>query len=622
MNVYYEEEGTFKVGSVLADNTTSLQVEAPHGKRSKVKSSAVLLRFDTPPLASFLAEAQRLADAMDIDFLWQCCGESEFDYAAIAQEYFGHPPAPVEAAAILSKLHGAPMYFYKKGRGRYRAAPAPALAAALASVARKAREAEQKAQYVAELRAFRLPAAFGPMLDALLFRPEKSGLEWKALEEAAALEKLAPARLIERCGGIPSSHDYHFRRFAFEHFPRGTGFGAIPDITVPGDLPLADATAYSIDDAETTEIDDAFSVAALPGGRFRVGIHIAAPALGAAPGSPVDLAARERLSTVYYPGGKLTMLPAQAIDAYTLGAGRDAPALSLYLDLDADLLVNGTSTRVERVRIAGNLRHDALDPVFNARTLANGAVDHAQRDELVTLWKLATRLERLRRGDLPEVEQRAEYVFRVDGERVTILPRARGTPVDKVVSELMIYANSEWGRLLAEAGVAAIYRVQGAGKVRMSTVPGGHEGLGVAQYVWSSSPLRRYVDLVNQRQIIALARGEAPPYPARDESLLSAMRDFEAAYEVYAEFQRNMERYWCLRWLLQEKVETAAATVIRDNLARFDALPMVVRVPSLPSLPPATPVMLSVSDIDLIECSVRCEFARRTEEAAHGAAAR
>jgi exoribonuclease-2 len=189
--------------------------------------------------------------------------------------------------------------------------------------------------------------------------------------------------------------------------------------------------------------------------------------------------------------------------------------------------------------------------------------------------------------------------------------RLRGTPIDRIVSELMIHVNGAWGRELAAGGAAAIYRVQEAGKVRMSTVPAAHEGLGVTGYAWASSPLRRYVDLVNQRQLIALARGEAPPYRAGDERLLGAMRDFEAAYEAYGEFQRQMERYWCLRWLTQEDAQTVTATVIRESLARFDTLPLVARVPSLPPLDPGSRVELAVTGIDLLELALACEFRRQ-----------
>jgi exoribonuclease-2 len=619
-NIFYEEEGDFKVGSVLADNNTSLQVEAPHGKRSKVKASVVLLRFEAPPLAGFMDAAQKVAAEIDIEFLWQCCGEAEFSYDALAREYFGHAPDAVEAAGVLLRLHGAPMYFYKKGRGRYKAAPKEALTAALAGIERRKQQALTKQSYIGQLTASRLPPEFTPVLNNLLYRPDKNSMEWKALEEASAALKTTPARLIERCGGIPSVHDYHLNRFLFEYFPRGTGFGAVPPVPEPIDLPLADAEAFSIDDAATTEIDDAFSLKALPGGNWRIGVHIAAPALGVAPGSPIDAIARERLSTVYYPGGKITMLPEAAIQRFTLAENHACPALSLYVEITPGLDVVSVSNRLEHVAIGANLRHDALEREFNEQTIAANAGNHRYARELRMLWAFADKLARARRGDVGEAVLRPEYSFHVKDDRVAIIQRRRGTPIDTVVSELMIFTNREWAGQLAKHAAAAIYRVQGNGKVRMSTVPAGHDGLGVEQYMWASSPLRRYIDLVNQRQLVALTRGEPAPCRAGDAALLSAMRDFELTYEAYAEFQRTMERYWCLRWLIQENLGTVAGRVIRENLVRLDELPLVVRVPSLPVLDPGTPVELVVADIDVLELALRCEFRGRLENQSGSAA--
>ncbi len=611
MNVFYEEEGGFKVGAVLAAHDTSLQVEAPHGKRSKIKASAVLFRFDGTRLSHFMDEAHKLAGALDADFLWQCCGQEEFAFEKLAREYFGREPMPVESAGLLFKLHGAPMYFYRKGRGRYKAAPPEALKAALASVERKRREVERRSQYVEQLSEGKLPPEFAPLSKKLLYGPDKRSVEWKALEEACEKLRITPARLFERCGVLASSHDYHLNRFLFEHFPRGTAFLDLDAPAVPQDLPLAEVEAFSIDDVTTTEVDDALSVTALPGGKLRIGIHIAAPALGVAPGSALDAAVRERLSTVYFPGNKITMLPAAAIEAYSLAERRQCPALSRYVEVAPDLSIVAQMTRIERVPVAHNLRHDALEQAFNEETLAAGRVDHSHADALTNLWRFARALEAARRGGEAEFEARPEYSFYVEHDRVRIVRRMRGTPVDKIVSELMIHVNGAWGRELATGGLAAIYRVQEGGKVRMSTVPAAHEGLGVASYAWASSPLRRYVDLLNQRQLIALARGEAAPYRGSDERLLAAMRDFESAHEAYGEFQRQMERYWCLRWLIQESAGTVAATVIRESLARFDDLPLVVRVPSLPALDPGSRVELAVTGIDLLELTLHCEFRRR-----------
>lgn len=610
MNVFYEEDGELKVGAVLADNDTSLQVEAPHGKRSKVKASAVLLRFESPAHTAFMAGVQQQAEAIDIDFLWQCCGADDFGYDTLAREYYGQAPDAVQSAAVLTRLHAAPMYFYKKGRGRYKAAPEESLKAALASVERKRLQALAKAAYVDELAAGRMPESFQPLLDTLLYKPDKNSIEWKALEEASAAAKLSPARLLERCGALPDLHQFHLRRFLFEHFPKGPGFPELPAPVVPADLPLAEVEAYSIDDAETTEIDDAFSLQDLPGGNRRLGIHIAAPALGILPDSPLDAVARERLSTVYFPGGKITMLPDQAVAAYTLAAGRVCPALSIYFDVAPDFSLLSHETRVERIRIADNLRHDTLEPVFNAEALSRGAIDHPQGAALAWLWQFSGHLLIARKGDGPRGEDRPEFVFRVDDGRVSISRRQRGTPIDQVVAELMILANSTWAGELHDAGQCALFRVQSGGKVRTSTAAGPHDGLGVAQYMWASSPLRRYTDLINQRQLIARSQQQPAVYQGKDTALLAAMRDFEVAYDVYNEYQRTMERYWSLRWLAQEQLAAVTGTVLmRENLVRLDAVPLVQKAPSLPAtVTPGQRVELGVGAIDLLDLGLELEF--------------
>jgi exoribonuclease-2 len=283
--------------------------------------------------------------------------------------------------------------------------------------------------------------------------------------------------------------------------------------------------------------------------------------------------------------------------------------LSIYFEIAADLSITGHETRIERILIADNLRHDTLEPVFNAAALARGAIDHAQGEALAWLWQFSASRLVVRKGDAPPQEDRPEFTFQVVDGKVTISRRQRGTPIDLAVAELMILANSTWGAELHAAGLPALYRVQSGGKVRTSTAAGPHDGLGVAQYLWASSPLRRYADLVNQRQLIAMVRGEPPAYGAKDTALLAAMRDFEAAYEVYGEFQRSLERYWSLRWLLQEKAATVTGVVLRENLVRLDQLPVTQRVPSLTAaLPPGARVELAVGAVDLLDLGVHLEF--------------
>ncbi|MCO6426725.1 ribonuclease catalytic domain-containing protein [Nitrosomonas communis] len=617
MNVFYEESGIFKVGAILADNTTSLQVEASHGKRSKIKASSVLLRFEAPPLYEFMHQAQQVAANLDTDFLWEYCANSEeFSSYTLATDYFGHSPSPVEVAAIMILLNSAPMYFYRKGQGRYKAAPAEALRAALASQEKKRLEAEQQARYKQQLSTYVLPEEFRPRLDELLYKPNKNTIEWKALDSVCIATKLSVPKLLAKCGAIPSTHDYHFNQFLREHFPEGTTFNLHETDCVfndPENLPIANVAAFSIDDATTTEIDDAFSVTPLALGSFRIGIHIAVPALGITPGSLLDKAAAKRLSTVYLPGRKITMLPEKTIHFYTLSETRLCPAVSLYLDVADDFTVTTCQSRLEKIKIVANLRHDTLEQQFNEDTLRKNLTNYSFAHELYLLWNFSRKMEILRGKENDINNEKIDYNFVVEQDHITIQERRRGSPIDRVVSELMIYANTEWGKQLADAGVAGIYRSQNGGKVKMSLSPAPHQGLGVAQYAWSTSPMRRYVDLINQRQLIALLMDTAPPYSKDSDELLISMRDFEQVYSVYSDFQRAMERYWCLRWLLQENIQITSAQVIKENLVKLDRIPLIVRVPSLPDILPGTLVKLEISQIDLIECTLNARFLHKEQ---------
>lgn len=592
----------------MTDNDTSLQIESIQGKRSKIKSANVLLRFAQPALGDFMTQAEHISAEIDVDFLWETCPPEEFAFDTLATEYFGHTPTALESAGIVMRLHSAPMYFYKKGKGHYKAAPADALKSALASADKKRTLAALLVRYTEELSSFTLPAEFTDKLAQLLYNPDRNTLEVKALEAACATTHLSAVHLLQRCGGIPSTKDYHLNRFLLENFPHGIGFPEVSVVPHP-ELPLAEVTAFSIDDASTTEIDDAFSVAQLPNGNWNIGVHIAAPALGITPNTPVDELAAERMSTVYMPGAKITMLPENVVQEFTLCADKICPALSLYMEVDSGTLaVIGTYSRLERLHISANLRHDTLEPLFNENTLADCKLDYPYASELTLLWNLSHKLEAARGKSGDNNTQQVDYNFNVDNDVVTITNRLRGSPIDKVVSELMIFVNSTWGKLLADNEVSGIYRTQNNGKVKMSTVAAPHQGLGVAQYMWSSSPLRRYVDLVNQRQIIQLLAKEPPVYAKNDNALFAVLSNFDTAYTAYNEFQRQMERYWCLRWLQQEKIQHIEATLIRENLVRFIGIPLVGRFPSIPELPANTLVTLEIGEIDLLALTFDARF--------------
>ncbi len=187
--------------------------------------------------------------------------------------------------------------------------------------------------------------------------------------------------------------------------------------------------------------------------------------------------------------------------------------------------------------------------------------------------------------------------------------------MDKLVAELMIEANSHWGGLLAEHNVPGIYRAQNGGKVYMTVKAEPHQGLGVNQYSWSTSPLRRAVDLVNQRQIIAVVNQEEPSYKQNSDELAVVMRNFDQTYNAYNEFQGRMERYWCLQYLLQEDIKEVAATVWRENLVRVDNMPLMVKVHGMPELPSGSRVVIEIQKVDTLLVELDSRF-KAVEQAA------
>lgn len=605
MNVFYEEDGHFKVAGVMSETPGSLQVESAGGRRSKIKAANVLLRFESP-IAHFMEAAQAEAATLDVAFLWECSGAEEFGFAELAADYYGHAPSATEAAAVAICLHGAPVYFYRKGKGRYKAAPPDTLKAALAAVERKRLQAEQIEGWVTQLKAQALPPEFKDKLDALLYAPDKNTPEWKALERAAQESVLDHVTLLARCGAVASAHDYHLGAFLREYFPAGTGFPALTTTAPSGPLPRAEVEAFSIDDSTTTEIDDAFSLRPLANGHTQVGIHIAVPALAIVPGCALDEIVQQRLSTVYFPGRKITMLPDAACAPFSLQAGAWRPVLSLYLEVDAQSNIVGRDSRLEEIRVSDNLRLDTLEPYFNENTLAEDS-GHAHWTRLHYLFRLAEAMEKARGKFDPARPPQTDYSFYVENGIVRIVDRQRGAPLDKLVSELMIEANSHWGGLLAERQVAAIYRAQSNGKVYMTVRAEPHQGLGVAQYAWCTSPLRRAVDLANQRQLLAVLQSPDAATAHTADELAGLMRRFELVYGAYGEFQSRMERYWCLQYLIQQERQEVTATVWRDNLVRLDGLPLITKVHSLPETPAGTRVRLQVRRVDplLLEIDTR-----------------
>ena len=601
MNIFYEESGQFKVATIVQKNDSTYQVDTQHGKRTKVKANNVFVEFNEP-MDSFLNAAQAEAAEIDTDLLWETCGEAEFSAEAIAEDYYGHKPTATELAATLIALYAAPMYFYKKAKGIFKAAPEETLKQALAAIERKKQQEAQIESWAAELQQGSLPPEVAADLKHILHAPDKQALTYKAFTKAADAQKISAYELARRIGGVASMADFMVDGFELKHFPNGIGF---PDLPLPelAEWPLAEGiSAFSIDDESTTEVDDALSVQDLPDGNKRIGIHIAAPALAIAPGSDIEKQIFQRQSTAYYPGGKITMLPENWISAFSLDAGSERLAVSIYFDVNEQLEVSNPQTRVERVNISENLRIGAIEPHFNAENGldAEGEAMFAHHRELVWFYRLAIALQKQRGKYVEDATPIYDYGIEfADDGKVRISTRERGSPIDTLVSEMMILANSTWAEMLHNADLPGLFRVQPAGKVRMSTQSEPHIGMGVAHYGWFTSPLRRNADYINQKQLASLIGISEPRFENGDTMLFAALRDFDTTYSAYNDFQRELEGYWSLVYLQQEDIREINAVILREELVRLSGLPLVARATGIPiDLPPKTTVKLAITEID------------------------
>jgi exoribonuclease II len=633
MYALFEESGKFLAGRVMSTTDASAQIELDSGKRVKVKMAHVMVQFEKPAPAELISAAQKIQSTIDPALAWEFSPEDEFGFADLACDYFNDKPTVEQQIAALFCLFETPHYFRRAGKGRFKKAPNDIVQLALAAIEKKKQQLIQISEWAVSLANGVCPEPIRDQLYKILFKPDKNAGEYKAVVEATRNTKLPPLDLLQQSGAISSPYQFHWQRFLFDNFPKGTAFPNLQAPLITDELPLAAVAAFSIDDSQTTEIDDALSVQGLGTGKVTVGIHIAAPALAVLPNSDIDKVARARLSTVYMPGNKITMLPDAVVQNYTLAEGKNCPAVSLYVtfgELTFDII--STESKIESVPIIANLRHDTLEDVITEAWLEsseNRVVNDLQPaylllESLSFLHGLAKNLKHKRelvRGK-PETFNRPDYNFKLIGkdstgpqgeETVEISTRKRGSPLDLIVAEAMILANSTWGQLLSEYGVPGIYRSQASlapgVKVRMGTKALPHAGIGVPSYAWSTSPLRRYTDMVNQWQIIScIKHGRtallAAPFKPKDADLFSIISNFENTYSAYNQYQNGMERYWTLKYLQQNNITELSATLFKENMVRADELPLVIPVLGANNLERNTNVTIKLGAINLMTLDV------------------
>lgn len=399
---------------------------------------------------------------------------------------------------------------------------------------------------------------------------------------------------------------------------------------------------FSVDDKDVQEIDDAISCEKLEGDLVRVGVHIAAPGLLISEQSQLHENACSAYTTVYQPDMKWTMLPLNVIELFSLKAQKTLPAMSTYFTYSLkDFSLMESKTILEKVEVSCNLTYEEVEKNLEGGFFpdlelldCDGQKTRAwfNRDvrdfpwemkpsalkEMEFLVPLCRRLFCLRNEQGAQLFHRKEYRIKVsEDEKVMIQERTRNSLAEGVVSELMIHTNGYVAELLSSAGLNAIYRTQKLvdlgeygyrTQADLTVVPREHAGLGGALYCWSTSPLRRYADLLNQRQLGSLVGGDLPAFNDPSELLVRA-KEMEFQNKAANDHQRQMEKYWVLKHLMeQEGVAHPVEVMTRSNriLARFLQLPLVVEVSGEGSSPGAQ--YFTPQKIDLYDLTVTGRF--------------
>jgi len=517
--------------------------------------------------------------------LWELLQDdaTEQTPAALAEAWFGE--ATPEGACAVVRAHAVDPHYFAKRNLLFQPKPAAKVEATLRNVEALRQKERVHAEAVRWFSDFLVGRSEPPPpaeLEPLVQRLREAAIDGRGTEGAddlaALLDALSldhdegPFELLVRLGVFHEDENLLLlqhrvpRVFPADVLRLADDLATTPS-TGDGNREVVPVPAVTIDDADTKERDDALSVQPRDGGGWTIGIHITDVAALLPRDSPLDAEAQRRAVTLYLPEGSITMLPeALAHGPLSLEPGTTRRAVSVFVDVDETMTVRATRLARTVVTLEAALTYDAalatLDTDQRLRVLDRLAKAHAAR--------------RIEAGARPPIEGAELKVRVVDGE-VELKRLDRTCPARTMVSELMVLANCTVAATLAEARVPCIYRTQepakleadsvverlalpAVPKVQVSTVPRHHATLGVQCYTQSTSPLRRYGDLLVQRQLAAFLEGDTPPYTEAELAYLVEATDMAAT--TVRTVERWSNRYWLVKYLHQRVGETLRAVVI------------------------------------------------------------
>jgi exoribonuclease-2 len=596
-----------KLALVTRHTGEKLQVVDERGKHDRVSlNQVVLVHLERPAPSEFLnlasqckSRIESIQQDIDAQLLWESVQDEsrEFVIEELAQSYFGEHNS-WQSSALFRALAEDPLHFKRKGP-RFIPRSAQQVADQLTTLRRR-REKEafrqQAREWIHQALTTDGEIVVPPEMVGLLQQVEDFLLKKKPNEAAHLLAqasdeltaKEAAFELLVRAGRLdPDADPLLVIAGVEERFPRKALEQAERLIPFQRDEGRQDVTAlaaFSIDDEETREVDDALTVA-INGDRLRVGIHIADVAYFVAKAEPMDEEAYRRSVSIYLPTRTVTMFPERlAYDLASLNQDQSRPAMSFQVEFNGRGQVLDWQLFRSQIRVTRRLSYTEADQMIQSP-----APDELT-ESLKRLHSIGSQLmdQRLAQGAI--IIRRPELKVRVRDDQITLKVLDPQSPSRRLISEMMILANQLAAQHAVRQGVPVIFRTQdpplsdpgfyggeqeydplsankilkGMRRSRLSLFPQPHAGLGLDAYTQLTSPIRRFADIVIQRQMTAHLAGQPVPYER--EELLEILTMAEAAERDMRAIERQATRFWVLEYLARQPDDRVFEAVVLDKI--------------------------------------------------------
>jgi len=631
-----------RIAYVRKHERDRLHLVDPRGRNLSVSGDRVVIVHGTASENEFPALARQISEVVavrqaevDVELLWESLGgkQREMEARELAEMFFAEPSTEA-ASAIFRALSEDTLFFKRKGSQFLPKTQEQVSTERTRRQRQREREEfrERTANLIMQL-VNRKNVSIAPETEPILDRMQ-NWLKYRTGDEVGTiLEEVAGvARARETAYGIllaTGRVDASVDRFLVlagidPEFPQlflEAAEQLVPGI-LPGRVDYQDAPAFTIDDEDTREVDDALTVMR-SGSEIIVGIHIADVSAFVEKGDLLDTEAARRSSSIYLPTVTVRMFPERlSTDLVSLSAGVPRPAFTVEVRFDEQGNRLGYRIALSTIRVERRLSYAQADEAIEAGD-----------SSLQALHGLAKQLHAVRAERGAITFRRPELKVRVDGGEIHIKKIDSNTPSRLLVSEMMILANGLAADFASINSIPVIYRTQEPREAltleetpaiealtferirktfkrsRLSLTPGSHSGLGLSAYTQASSPIRRYADLVTQRQFTAILRGA--PAPHVREELLQILVTAETAEQEIRAIEDRSTNYWLLEYLSRYKKDQPLSAIALDPKGNVELEDYYLRAKIVGpnKVRPGDKVEVQIESIDPVKGEVRFRMA-------------